>query len=271
MVKAERVLPLQDCKFTGERHLTMRIFAALFSVFLVSSAVAAENPPSADQLAHRAIDLMGGEGALDRARYFAFTFKVVKDNKEIASFPQRWDRLTGDYHVSGRRPDGIPFEASINVKTGAVSGTILGRAVSSPDEKKQLFQFAYERYVGDTFWLMMPLMMLDPPFQRVYDGPRTDTCGHTWDLLKLTVEVKPGNPPAGIHWPWINRDTGLVDEWDMKPAGLAPDQPPIEVVFRDYRRIAGLLISVRRDLRPAIQTIRFDDLKILPAPPKDAF
>lgn len=249
----------------------MRIFAVLLSVFLAASSVLAQKTPSADEIARRTLDLIGGEGALDRARYFSFTFKVEKDKKEIASFPQRWDRLTGDYHVSGRRPDGIPFEATINVKSGTVQGTIQGRTVGTPEEKKMLFQFAYERYVSDTFWLMMPLMMLEPPFQRAYDGPRTDTCGHTWDLLKLTVEVKPGNPPAGIHWPWINRDTGLVDEWDMKPAGLAPDQPPIEVTFRDYRRIAGLLISVRRDVRPAIQTVRLDDLQILPAPPKDAF
>ena len=249
----------------------MRIFATLLSMFLTASSVLAQKLPTADELAHRTINAMGGTSALDRARYFSFTFKVEKDKKEVASFPQRWDRLTGDYHVSARRPDGIAFEATINVKTGAVRGTIQGRTVTSADDKKKLFQFAYERYVADTFWVMMPLMMLDPPFERAYDGPRSDTNGHTWDLLKLTVEVKPGNPPAGVYWPWINRETGLVDEWDMLPAGLAPGQPPIEVRFSDYRKIAGLLISVRRDVRPAIQTVRFDDLQILPAPPKDAF
>ena len=249
----------------------MRIFATLLSVFLAASSVLAQKLPSADDLARRTINAMGGTTALERARYVSFTFKVEKDKKEVASFPQRWDRATGDYHVSARRPDGIAFEATINVNTGAVRGTIQGREVTSADEKKKLFQFAYERYVSDTFFLMMPLMMLDPPFARAYDGPRSDTNGHTWDLLKLTVEVKPGNPPAGVYWPWINRETGLVDEWDMLPAGLVAGQPPIEVRFSDYRKIAGLLISVRRDLRPAIQTVRFDDLQILAAPPKDAF
>ena len=249
----------------------MRILANLLSVFLTASSVLAQATPSADELARRTVDMMGGGGAFEHARYLSFTFTVIKDKKEIASFPQRFDRYTGDYHVSGRRPDGIPFEATINVKTGSVRGTIQGRAVTTPEEQKKLFQFGYERYINDVFWLLMPMMMLDPPYTRVYDGPRTDTCGHTWDLLKLTVEDKPGNPPAGTYWPWINRDTGLVDEWDMKPAGLNADQPPVEVTFREYRRIAGLLISVRRDLRPAIQTVRFDDLQILAAPPKDAF
>jgi hypothetical protein len=248
----------------------MRFVSILFAALLIASSSFAQKTPSADDLAQRTVDLIGGGGALERARYFSFTFKVEKNN-QVVSFPQQWDRVSGDYHVSGRRPDGIPFEATINVKTGAVRGAIEGRTVSSPDELKKLFQFAYERYVSDTFWLLMPLMMLDPPFQRAYDGPRNDSCGHTWDLLKLTVEVKPGNPPAGVYWPWISRNTGMVEEWDMKPAGLKADQPPIEVMFHDYRRVAGLLISLRREMRGLNQSVRFDDLVILPETPKGAF
>ena len=247
----------------------MRIVSILFAASLIASSSFAQKTPSADELAHRSVDLLGG-GALERARYFSFTFKVEKNNV-VGSFPQQWDRVTGDYHVTGRRPDGIPFEATINVNTGAAHGTIGGRVISSPDELKKLFQFAYERYISDTFWLLMPLMMLDPPFQRAYDGPRNDSCGHTWDLLKLTVEVKPGNPPPGVYWPWINRDTGMVEEWDMKPVGLRADQPPIEVIFHDYRRVAGLLISLRREMRGLNQSVRFDDLVILPETPKGAF
>src|SRR5438270_4779072 len=216
----------------------MRIVSILFSIFLVASASFAQKTPSADDLARRAVDVLGGGGALERARYFSFTFKVEK-NKESASFPQQWDRVTGEYHVSGRRPDGIPFDATINVRTGAVRGTIEGRTVTSQDELKKLFQFAYERYISDTFWLLMPLMMLDPPFQRAYDGPRNDSCGRTWDRLRVMVEVKPGNPPDGTYWLWINRDTGIVEEWDMKPAGMKSDIHPIEIIFHDYRRVAG--------------------------------
>jgi hypothetical protein len=248
----------------------MRFVSILFSMFLIVSNVFAQKAPSADDIAHRSLEILAGGGALERARYFSFTFKVEKGN-EVMSFAQQWDRMTGDYHVAGRRPDGIPFDATINVKSGSVHGTIQGRVLSSPEELKRLFQFAYERYISDTFWLMMPLMMLDPPFQRAYDGPRNDSCGRSWDLLRLTVEVKPGNPPAGTYWPWINRDTGMIEEWDMKPAGMRQDQPPVEVLFHDYRRVAGLLISMRREVRNANQTVRLEDLQILPETPKGAF
>ena len=68
--------------------------------------------------------------------------------------------------------------ATVRATEVVVHGTIQGRKVTNPEELKKLFQFAYERYVSDTFWLMMPLMMLDPPFQRAYDGPRNDSCGN---------------------------------------------------------------------------------------------
>ena len=248
----------------------MRFVSILFSIFLIAPNGFSQKTPSADELARRSVDILGGGGALEHARYVSFTFKVEK-GKDTAAFPQQWDRVTGDYHVSGRRPDGIPFDATINVKTNTVHGAIQGRNVTSSDELKKLFQFAYERYVNDTFWLMMPLMMLEPPFQRTYDGPRSDTCGRTWDLLQLKVEAQPGNPPAGIYFPWINRDTGIVEEWDMKPAAMPQDQPLIEVRFHDYRRVAGLLISTRREIRNPSQTVRLDDLESLPQTPKGAF
>src|SRR5256885_8644031 len=101
----------------------MRFVSILFSMFLIVSNVFAQKAPSADDIAHRSLEILGGGGALERARYFSFTFKVQKSN-DTMSFAQQWDRVTGDYHVAGRRPDGIPFDATINVKSGSVHGTI---------------------------------------------------------------------------------------------------------------------------------------------------
>ena len=245
----------------------------IFSVFLIASAALAQltAPPSADEVAHRAFNIIGGDGAWERARYFSFTFTVVKDGKIVSSFPQKWDRATGIYRVRGSGPDGIPFEATINVNNGTGHGSVQGRAVTDAKEFKSLYDLAYLRFANDTFFLLMPLKMFDPVVQREYDGQRTDTCGHTWDLLKLTVKEGAAFTPPGVHWPWINRDTGVVEEWDMKLTTMKPDDPPVEVMFRDYRRIAGLLISLRREIRGKNQIVRLDDLQILPEVPKGAF
>jgi hypothetical protein len=237
-----------------------------------TTVLLAQQPtPSADDIARRAFDNLGGDAAWQKARYFAFTFNVERDGKLAASLPQRWDRYTGQYRVSGKKPDDTPFEVTLNVNTKTGYGTLKGAAVTDPAQLKELIDLGYRRFINDTYWLLMPLKMLDPGVHRTYDGERTDSCGHTWDLIKLSFDSGVGLTPGDVYWPWINRDTGLVEQWDMKLQTMRPEEPPLQVLFHDYRRISGLLISLRREVRGKNQIVRLDDLKILPDLPKDAF
>lgn len=248
----------------------MRFVSIAFSMLLMTSAVSAQETASADDIARSTFDVMAGGGAWERARYFSYTLTFVKNGKVVASFPQKWDRLTGDYFVSGQRPDGIPYEATINVAKKTIRGSLQGRKLTSPEELKALYPLAEARFINDTLWLLMPLKMFDQGFYRAYDGPRNDSCGHTWDLLKVTVEAEKGKVTA-TYYPWINRDTHLVDEWDMKLEIMPPDQPPVAVLFHDYRRVGGLLISTRREIQGQNQTVRLDNLQVAWEVPKDAF
>jgi hypothetical protein len=47
--------------------------------------------------------------------------------------------------------------------------------------------------------------------------------------------------------------------------------PPLEVFFRDFHHVNGLLIAARREIKGKNQTVRFDNVKILPEVPKGAF
>jgi hypothetical protein len=227
--------------------------------------------PSADDIARRAVELLGGSGAWERARYFAFSFNVEREGKVVASFPQRWDRYNGDYHVSGKKQDGTPFDVTLNVNSKMSRGSLNGVAVTDNAQFKDLFELGYRRFINDTYWLLMPLKMFDPGVHRTYDGERVDSCGHTWDLVKLSFDPGVGLTPGDVYWPWINRDTGVVEEWDMKLQSMKPEDPPLQVLFHDYRRIGGLLISIRREIRGRGQVIRLDDIQILPEVPKGAF
>ncbi len=242
-----------------------------FASMLFAQQVTPPPPPSADDIARRAHDITGGGGVWDRARYIAFTFNVERDGKLVSSFPQKWDRYTGQYRVSGKRQDGTPFEATINVNTKMGHGSLNGVEVKDNEQFKQLFEIAYRRFINDTYWLLMPLKMFDPGVHRTYDGERTDSCGHTWDVVRLSFDAGVGLTPGDIYWPWINRDTGVVEEWDMKLQSMKPEDAPLQVFFRDYRRISGLLISVRREMRGRGQVIRLEDVQILPEVPKGAF
>jgi hypothetical protein len=82
---------------------------------------------------------------------------------------------------------------------------------------------------------------------------------------------KVGLTPGDVYWMWVNRDTGLVDQWHMKLQGSKPEDEPSVVLFRDYRRFGGLLISTRREIKGRGQFIRLDDITVSETVPAGAF
>ncbi|HYM59631.1 MAG TPA: hypothetical protein VEZ11_01920 [Thermoanaerobaculia bacterium] len=243
------------------------VTSALFLSLLTWNAHAQPAAPSADDTAKRAIDVLAGP-AWEKARYLAFTFNVEREGKILASFPQRWDRWTGDYRVSGKDREGHDFLVIMNINTKQGRGWKDGTEVQDP---KDLLTTGYRRFINDTYWLLMPLKMLDPGVKREAAGERTDSCGNAWDLVKLSFEAGVGLTPGDQYWAWVNRNSGLVEEWDLLLQGSKPDDKPTPVKFYDFRRIGGLLISTKREIVGKNQWIKLDDVSVLSDVPKGAF
>ena len=91
------------------------------------------------------------------------------------------------------------------------------------------------------------------------------------DGVRLSFESGVGLTPGDVYWMWVNRDTGLVDEWHMRLQSAKPEDAPGEVVFRNYKRIGGLLLSTRREYRGRNVVIRLDDVEVRPDVPARAF
>ena len=222
---------------------------------------------SADDIARRAVDSLAGP-AWEKARYFVFTFNVVRNGASVAAFPQRWDRYTGDYFVSGRDPQGVPFLIIMNVNTRKGRAWRDGQELQDPST---YLENGYRRFINDTYWLLMPIKSMDPGVHRESAGERTDSCGMKWDVVKLTFDAGVGLTPQDQYWMWVNRDTGLVDEWDMKLTGSKAEDPATRVYFHDFRRVGGLLLSTRREIRDKNQEIRLDDVVVSSDVPAGAF
>lgn len=238
-------------------------------LFLLAAAASAQEAPTADSVARRTFDLTAGP-AWETARYFAFTFVLERDGKVAASFPQRFDRTTGNYRVSGLDPQGKKFEAVMNVNSKRGRAWVEGVEVA-PDKVAAVLALAYRRYQNDIFWLLMPFKMREQGVRRVYAGMKDDACGHSWDIIQPGFDATFGFSPSDSYSVWVNRDSGMVDYWDMKLTGSPAEEPPVTVTFRDYRRVGGLLISTRREISSKKQTVRLEELQVLPEPPKGAF
>src|SRR5438067_5385460 len=103
------IQPLVAC--CRRRLPNMRL--SLLTLIIATFALAQPNP---DTLAKHAIDAQSGT-AWEKARYFSFSFDVDRNGTRAASFPQRWDRYTGDYRVSGRDKEGRDFIVVMNTNT----------------------------------------------------------------------------------------------------------------------------------------------------------
>ena len=233
------------------------VLSAILSLVFVAGAHAQQQ--TADAVAQRAIDVLAGP-AWDQARHIAFTFNVEREGKNVASYAQRWDRFTGDYRVSGKNRDGDDVVVEMNINTKQGKAWKNGQEVADP---KDLLTFGYRRFINDTFWLLMGYKAFDPGVHREYTGEKTDACGHTWDVVRFSFD-NVGLTPGDVYWMWVNRDTGLVDQWHMKLEGSKPEDEASIVDFKDYRRFGGLLISTRREIRGKGQAIKLDDVSVTP-------
>jgi len=236
------------------------------SALLSLIVFAASAQPTADSVARRATDVLAGP-AWDDARYIAFTFNVERDGKIVASWPQQWDRYTGDYRVSGKNREGEDVAVIMNVNTKQGKGWKNGQPLADPAE---LLTLGYGRFINDTYWLLMGFKTFDPGVTREYAGEKTDACGAVYDVVRLSF-ANVGLTPGDVYWMWVNRDTGLVDEWHMMLEGMKVDDEPSTVLFHDYRRIGGLLLSTRREIKGRNQFIRLDDVAVSKTVPARAF
>jgi hypothetical protein len=244
--------------------MTMTRRFAIAAVLSLGLVFPASGQPTADSVARRAMDMLAGP-AWDDARYLAFTFNIEREGKNVASWVQGWDRFTGDYHVSGKTRDGDDVRVVMNVNTKEGKAWKNGQPVADP---KDLLTLGYRRFINDTYWLLMGFKTFDPGVTREYAGEKTDAAGRVYDLVRLSFD-KVGLTPGDVYWMWVNRDTGLVDQWHMKLEGDKPEDPPSVVTFRDYRRFSNLLISTRRDMGKSV--IRLDDVTVSREAPAIAF
>jgi hypothetical protein len=256
------------CTVPTREVKTMRIRSFVSAVILFLSVFpAAAQSPSADDTARRAIDVLAGP-AWEKARYFSFTFNVERDGKIAVSFPQRWDRYTGQYRVSGKTQKGEDYVVVMNVNDRKGKAWLNGAEVADPTE---LLTTGYRRFINDTYWLLMPLKSMDPGVNREAAPAQTDDCGRAYDIVKLSFDQGVGLTPGDQYWMWVNRDTGLVDQWHMKLQNMKPEEEPSVVLFNDYRRFGGLLISTKRQIKGRPQRILLDDIVVSSDVPANAF
>ncbi len=191
--------------------------------------------PRAIVVADLVMSALGGHQVWDETRFLYFAFAVERDGKRVAYRTHLWDRWEGRLRYETRDKEGTPLVVLLDVNTRK------GEAFRMPKEARAggtaavdpaaparvdgaaarpLLDEAYEAWINDTYWLLMPYKMKDPGVHLKYAGEETRD-GEAYDLVELSFD-EVGLTPRDRYWAHVNRRTHLMDRWSY----ILQDDPP---------------------------------------------
>ncbi|MFQ5878077.1 MAG: hypothetical protein ACE5JH_10390 [Acidobacteriota bacterium] len=206
----------------------------------------AASDPRAVAVADRVLEALGGRRAWEETRFVRFAFVVRRGGTERGRRLHLWDRWEGRLRYEREDAEGRPLVVLLDLKSrrgeAFRSGDRLGE-----DEAGPLLKEAYEAWINDTYWLLMPYKMKDPGVRLAYAG-ETAVEGTTYDRVGLSFGEGIGLTPGDRYWAYVSRRTGLVDRWEYILEGDPPDRPPTAWAWRGWTRRGRILLSPEKVL-----------------------
>jgi hypothetical protein len=200
-----------------------------------SGAAEADSDPQALAIAEASFAAMGGQQGLDAARFLRFNFFGFRLH--------HWDRATGRHRLEGKTREGVDYVVLHNLNSREGVAFINGARVEGEAAQEWLGR-AYEAWINDTYWLLMPYKLRDPGVHLKYDGEEVIE-GKVYDKLKLSFE-KVGLTPGDIYWAYINRETKLMDRWAYFLESSKPEQPPTQWAWLEWQKYGPIWLSAKR-------------------------
>ncbi|MFQ5927967.1 MAG: DUF6503 family protein [Terriglobia bacterium] len=252
----------------------------LFTLLVVAPSSAAEkefDPAGSDAKAVELVDAMqaalGGRKAWARVRYLWFDWVVERGGQRVAAYRHLWDRYQGYYRVQGETREGKEFLALFNVQTRKGNAWVDGKKLAGEELQKAL-QFAYGRYINDTYWLVQPMKLKDPGVHLGYAGTR-ELKGTQYDVVHVWFDPV-GLTPGDHYWVFIHPKTKRIDRWayfleSYKDRG----EPRLEAAtawdWRDWQPLGGVWLARDKVRDDGSTRIWFPVLRVLETVEADVF
>lgn len=217
-----------------------------------------EADPLAAQIAKQLTDAMGGQAAWERLPHLRFDFVVVSEGQERARFRHWWDKRNGRARVEGPDDKGQTVTAIFSLADHRGISFTDGMPDADSASIASHIQSGYERWVNDTYWLVMPFKLRDPGTRLKHARTETGESGQTYDVLELSFSPGVGLTPEDRYWLYVNRGTHLVDRWEYLLTGREP--PPQAASWESWTSVGPVRLALlhRIEGRPAM--IRFENV-----------
>ncbi len=209
---------------------------------------------------------LGGKESWQNARYLSFRWIVEREGDVLADYRHDWDRYTNRYRVEGTDRDGHHFVVLFDTQTKEGEAYVDGHAIE-PDSAKSWIDFAYGRFINDSYWLLMPYKLNDPGVILKYEGEK-EIDGNTYDVVKVTFE-NVGLTPKDTYWAFINKQTRLMDKWEYV---LQDQTPPATVAWwKEWQEFGGIKLALDRRFESRPFRIYFKDVVVSATVDEDVF
>jgi hypothetical protein len=136
-------------------------------------------------------------------------------------------------------------------------GTATIDGVSAPDTLlPRLLEMGYGRFINDTYWLLMPLKLLD---SGVFHRREPDTVidGKRYNVLALSFG-NVGLTPGDHYWLFIDPATKLVERWRY----VLQSGNEAEYIWDQYTSFGPIKVPLRRRNVDGKSEIRFDHVRV---------
>jgi len=241
----------------------------LFSILVMGATAVlppralAASPPAADIDAESAgivramTDAMGGQQTWDRLPCFRFDFVVVRDGKDVARFRHWWDKRSGRCRVEGPDDQGKQVTAIFTLADKKGTAFVEGLGESDSARVAAIIQNGYERWVNDTYWIMMPFKLRDPGV-RIRYARNERTLETVYDVLELSFAPGTGLTSDDRYWLFVNRRTHLIDRWEFVLTGQKP--PPSGASWEAWTSLGPVTLSLQRRFQGKPVMLRFENV-----------
>lgn len=203
-------------------------------------------------------EAMGGQSTWESIPYIRFDFVVARDGKEVVRFRHWWDKRQGRCRVEGPDDKGRIVTAILRLSDHKGKSFIGGLADKDTANVASTLQMGYERWVNDTYWLMMPFKLRDPGTNLKYAGVKKGEGGVEWDQLELTFDPGVGLTPKDHYWLYVNRKTHLLDKWDYLLQDMKP--PAQTATWEAWTQVGPVRLSTVHRFQGKPTMLRFENV-----------
>ena len=247
---------IEDIRHTKVNWSIFLIFVVVMVVmlFYFDKVWGESRDPKAVALAEKTIQAMGGLDAWKQTAAIRFNFQVEPEGKPARAIKHLWDRRNNRAHVEDLSTAGKTMVAWIDLGKKEGHAWVNNQKVEGEELKKAL-EWAYSRWINDTYWLIMPLKTLDPGVNLKHEGEKD---GH--EILHLSFE-KVGETPGDQYRAHINQQSGLMERWQY----TLQDGTKGDWNWVEWQNFGKLKLSKLKSKSDGKANIRFEPLTILEA------